>query len=455
MEHRYFKYTAFCPTNDVFEKYGISVDDPDRIEKMYDLAYKIYGDDEKSFPGVAAAAKDYTNRNNALNRFISYHLLDRYAGYYDLTCFDGNGKNDVLYKYFDSNHWDIADWYETMMPYSIIKASYPIAQLTPGVTGLYINRRGLKNKVREGCRGAKVTKPDAMEYDQTAAVNGIYHYIDDVLWYGKNPTTGQHAWKTLFDERIRTDASTLSPDFMTSGARGHSTKFYSQLGGKYGKGGQGNRAATNVNTCLGFKPGSAKNFYFNDATHVHVRNRVLTFWSYQGDEVTVKGNYDLTLKLPPVPEGTWEVRFFTCIGFASRGIVQFYIDDIPQGIPFDMRVNGSGAGWQADTSDEEQNAAFDKQFRNMGWMKGMQCYDSCIGGAEATHRYGNNFAKGFRSHDTNLRRIIGEFYSDGHSDHYLRFQQKIDSPENEMNFDCLELCPSSVYKNTEIAEDPY
>ena len=59
------------------------------------------------------------------------------------------------------------------------------------------------------------------------------------------------------------DGSTLSPDFLTSGARGHYTRSNIEHG-KFGLGGQTKNAASNTNTCLGFKAGFAKNFYYSE-----------------------------------------------------------------------------------------------------------------------------------------------------------------------------------------------
>ena len=88
--------------------------------------------------------------------------------------------------------------------------------------------------------------------------------------------------------------------------------------------------------------------------------------------------YDIEVTLPPVPEGDYELRMGTCVDFPNRGIVQYYIDGVPQGIPFDMRSAGNSTkiGWQADGTDAEQNAAFDKQFHYRGWMKGPKAYST-------------------------------------------------------------------------------
>ena len=105
---------------------------------------------------------------------------------------------------------------------------------------------------------------------------------------------------------MRFDASTTAPEFMTSGARGRDG--YDQ--------------------CTGFKNGFLKGWTFTDETLVSCRNRHTDFDSYQGDEVVLLGQYDFTFKLPPVPEGTYEIRLgYTAL--ASRGIIRAYYDGQP------------------------------------------------------------------------------------------------------------------------------
>lgn len=439
-EKRYYNFTVFMVQDKVLkEKYGIETwKDLDR--KAHELYDPVYPED--------ANDTVYTSRRNALNRFISYHILDRYGSYYSLTANDGVGSDCKLRNNFNRRKWDIADWYETLMPHSLMKFSFP----SGSKEGLYINRRGVQSRADERgvfVRGAEVYKPSQVTINQTA-VNGIYHYIDDIVAYD------QTTQEVVLNERIRLDCSTLSPDFMTKltdgeTARGHFTRT-SHENGRYGDGGQGNIAANNKNTCIGFKGGYVRNFDYNDKTHVHVRMRVLGFYSYQGDEVTVKGRYDLNIKLPPVPKGTYEVRMFTCSGFASRGIMQAYIDGKPQGIPFDMRKHGSELFGNKTNeqlgNDPDAIAAFDKSIHNLGWMRGCGCYIPGDYSSPAT-------GEPFRDKGDNVRKILGTFYTDGKSDHYLRLQQKMESEENEMNFDFIELCPSSVYNNEYFAEDQW
>jgi hypothetical protein len=312
--------------------------------------------------------------------------------------------------------------------------------------GLYINRRGVQARADyRGVRmkGSKVYTPSEVKVDQTA-VNGVYHYINEIVHYGRETQ------EVVLDERMRFDCSTLSPDFMNSGARGHYTKS-SNENGKYGLW-DATANHNNKNTCLGFKAGFVKNFKYDNGTHLHVRPRVLSFWSYQGDEVTVKGIFDLEVKLPPVPAGTYELRFFTCVDFPSRGIIQAYLDGKPCGIPFDMRPGGRDPkiAWQSDAElgDDDAIAAFEKNFRNRGWMKGPHSYwgaNSEAGGTKS--------AESFANKANTLRKIITTFTTDGKTDHYLRIQQRMQSRDNEMNFDFIELCPSTVYNNEFYPED--
>ncbi len=447
-EKRLFKFTAFIEPDSIYEQeFAARGYDPSlpNLEKMKLLAKEIY---DPMYP-EDASIDDITDRKNSLNRFISYHLLDRIGTYYTLTCVDG--QNSTLAKNWKRNKWDIADWYETMMPHSIMKFSFP----SGSEAGLYINRRGVQSRPDERgvkIRGAKVFTPNEVKVDQTA-VNGVYHYIDRIIHYG------EETQKVVLDERLRIDASTLSPDFMNSGARGHYTKS-SNENGKYGLW-DATSNKNNRNTCLGFKAGFTKNFEFSNDTHIHVRPRVLSFWSYQGDEVTVKGIFNITLKLPPVPAGTYELRLFTCVGFQSRGIVQAYFGQAPEGetpalmpcgIPFDMRPEGTSPmiGNKTDTElgDDDAIAAFDKAFRNRGWMRGPHSY------ANATSEAGGTASStSFCNLGRTIRRIITTFYTDGTDNCYLRLQQKMASTNNEMNFDFIELCPSSVYNNSDFPED--
>ena len=434
MRRRYYGFTGFIEPDEVYRRHGIN-----NLDDLKAHAKKVY---DEMYPEDADVT-DPTDRRNSLNRFVSYHFMDRRAAYNQLTV-----DNIMLNANFDRRHWDVAEWYETMMPYSIVKISFPSGR----DAGRYVNRRGVQMRP-DGrgvfVRGSKILSPNEAGRNQTA-VNGVYHYLDDLIDYGLNTQ------EIVLNERIRVDASTLSPDFMTSGARGHAVRGVGgcpQYPGQYGAQSLSTDPTQNNNTCLGFKAGTVKNFKFSDVnTHLHVRNRYMTFWNYQGDEVTICGMYDVTFKIPPVPEGDYELRIQVCIGHSNRGIIQVYFDGLPCGIPFDMRIHGDhpSIGWRSDDSlgDQEAIAAYDKALRNRGWMKGPASYGS-------TAPDGSGTRLPMRNTPDQMRKIYTTFHSDGKTDHYVRVQQKLESTNGTFAFDFMELCPKSVYNNEFYPEDKW
>lgn len=440
MPIRYIKFTVFAEPDEVFvNKYGVT-----NLDGLKALASQLY---DPMYPEDAGIT-DPTDRRNSLNRFVSYHMLPFQASYYQLTCVDG--PNSTLAGLFNRRKADISDWYETMMPHSLMKFSFPLG----AESGLYINRRGVMNRPdNKGVfiRGAMVATPEEMS--DNMALNGTYYYIDDILAFDQ---TTQNS--IIGAERLRMDCTTLSPDFLTSGARGHYTTSTIE-NGKYGRGGQGASAVSNCNHSLGFKGQFTKNFKFNDTqTHLHVRNRVLSFWSYEGDEVTIQGNFDVTVKLPPVPEGDWELRLGSCFGYNNRGIVQYYFGTENNmtvcGMPQDMRPSGTNPiiEWKSDSylGDALAILNFDVELHKKGLMKGPANY-----GSGASGETGGGMGTAFRLQDNTLRKVIVRFHSDGKSDYYLRMKQLLDVPTITMDFDYIELCPKCVYDNEYYNEDIY
>ena len=307
--YRYYKYTVFAETNDVFAAKGIH-----NLEDLKAYAKQVY---DAIYP-EDAAVDDPTDRRNSLNRFVAYHILNRHASYYELTAVDG--PNSTLAKNFNRDAMDISDWYETMMPHASMKFSFP----NGSEEGLYINRRGVQDRAdAQGMkvRGAKVIRPQI----NNTHINGLYYYVDDIVCYTP---------ETLGGELWRVDATTLSPDFMIpvgdgTNARGHWTRSNIEMG-KYATN-DSSTGIDNTRTCVGFMPPWIENFQFANSTFVYVRPRTLTSWDYQGDAVYIGGYADVTIKLPPLPNGTYEIRQGALTNFASFGAVQYYLDDVLQG----------------------------------------------------------------------------------------------------------------------------
>ncbi|MBO4850837.1 MAG: fasciclin domain-containing protein [Prevotella sp.] len=388
-EKRYFKYTAFVEPDSVYKTHGIN-----NLDDLKAYAKRVY---DETFPEDAGLYDDdFKNRKNPLNRFVSYHLLPR-IGQYNSWVMSGELREHCWYTSLS----DPEEFYETMCPGTMMRFAGPPA-------GLFINRKGLQN--RYTVRGVKVLSPSESGSTDQNALNGVYHYLDDILAY--TPQVRD----VVLNCRIRIDATVLSPDFMNCNGRG-----------RYGE-----------DILTGFKNKYITDWKVSDETYVGVHSDVGYWNSYQANAVCISGVFDVAFKLLPVPSGTYEIRLGYTVG-EERGVVQVYLNNEPCGIPVDLRVYGPdpNIGWVEDTDDEEENTANDKAMHNRGYMKGMDSYRPWD--ADNPLR-GNNW---------NLRRVLATQYLDSNKTYYLRFRQVLDDPDRYWSFDYIELCPKSVYGSPE------
>ncbi len=388
-EKRYFKYTAFVEPDSVYRVHGIN-----NIDDLKAYAKRIY---DETFPEDAGLYdEDFRHRKNPLNRFVSYHLLPR-IGQYNSWVVSGDLREHCWYTSLS----DPEEFYETMCPGTIMRFAGPSA-------GLFINRKGLQNKF--SVRGVKVLSPSESGSIDQNALNGVYHYLDDILAY-----TTEVRDKVL-NCRIRVDATVLSPDFMNCNGRG-----------RYGE-----------DILTGFKNQYITDWKVSDETYVGVHSDVGYWNSYQANAVCISGVFDVAFKLLPVPSGTYEIRLGYTVG-EERGVVQVYLNNEPCGIPVDLRVYGPDPviGWVEDTDDAEENIANDKAMHNRGYMKGMDSYRPW------------DADNPLRSNNWNLRRVLATKYLDSNQTYYLRFRQVLDDPDRYWSFDYIELCPKSVYGSPE------
>ena len=288
-EKRYFKYSAFVETDSIYRLHGIN-----NLDDLKAYAKQVY---DQSYPEDAGLYDDdFKNRKNPLNRFVSYHLINRIGLYEDWVTL-----GTILENCHITNVADPEDYYETMAPHSIMRFCYASDQL-------YINRKGVARNA--SVRGVRVLKREESGGHQQSAMNGVYHYIDDILTYSDNVRNN------VLNRRLRIDGTTMSPDFMNANARVHWME-QSHL--------------------TGFKNAYVTDWKMSDETFVGVHSEQQSWWSYEGNAICVSGIYDISMKLPPVPfSGTWEIR----MGFSQgedRGVAQVYLNNEPCGIPVSFR----------------------------------------------------------------------------------------------------------------------
>ncbi len=396
-------FTFLVEPDEVYNKAGIYT-----IEQLIDYAKNIY---DESYPNDADVS-DFTDRRNSLNRFVSYHILPFQCGYNSF-----NPRSDIVSMY-NKGIIDPEDYFETFCPHTLMRIS------TSKDKNIYINRRdkegnGTKDFKGKLYPGIRIRKPSEIDSTAQLSHNGVYHYIDDILTYSTLVRD------TILDRRIRVDVTTLSPDFMTSGRRQRVPEADYQ--------GSGFKNPTNFHT-------------FNEDFVLSLRDASTHSYAYEGDGIDIQGNFDMYVKLPPIPhDGTWQFRM-SFRSNAACGIVQQYWaegspeDWQPLGIPSDLRVDltDPSVGWiiDSDLPDAEAVDALDKSMKNRGWMKGA---DSQLTNNGTLHRDQNTMG----------RRILYTGYMYANRDYYLRLKQILDNSQAEMLFDYIELVPKNVYDNGE------
>ena len=450
-EKREFKFTVFAMPDTALANYsdeywtgGIH-----NVSELRQYAEKVYPE---------GAGLPDSVRASSLNKLLSYHILPCWLSYDQFN----TRQEKVIQRRLYLKEYDVEDFFETMLPHSIMRISTPY----PGGTyekplGIFINRRGTQEigLVAEGIRIAQDASEYNLEGDITnICVNGGYHYINKLLVY--DTFTRETALKC----RMRIMCCTLSPDFINSRGRG---RF---------NGDPSNGGVKNIDKMVkAYKVGYCKNFeWVDEQTKFFVRYRDASFGTFYGDEITVRGSYDIAFRLPPVPsDGNYEIRVWNNSLASSssqndRGIAQFYFhqynpsvdattywrnwDWTPEGIPVDLRIGGGDAriGMVADdddrytsmTTSQKAQAIYlnDRAMRIRGYLKPMDSYTKSTSS--------DNTGDPIRGDENCYRKIICNEYLRANNDYYIRMRQVYED-DGVFPFSFIEIVPKSIYEANE------
>ena len=383
---------------------------------------------------------DYTNPWNTLNMFMRYHIL-KFKVPYDKLVYDENQVSKV----------SLFEYYETMLPYTLSKV-----MRVSGVLRLnrWVTNSSLTDRVAELASNAiQTVKQPGIEitHNTLQALNGYIHPIDGMLVYDKNVPQG------VLNERMRFDDCSLFGEMMSNNLRCASDADIKALnGGQTGK--DGALGGSYVRILDGFLDNCK--IYNGTNTRLYYLPGQSNGWSnFQMDEFNCMGTYDFAFRLPPVPDGTYELRMgYTANG--NRGMVQFYLGTSSAqtsmralDIPLDMRVvpkdNADGSpdentGWCLYTKTSDQGVETDQNMHNLGWMRGPLYYTLGKGGSTTG-----------RSNAQDLRRVIVK-QSFKQGEYWLRFKTVLpDNTTTQFHLDYIEFCPENVYNNTKYVEDMY
>lgn len=431
-EHRYYGYTFFAETDDFWEgelgKPALDITVEDVVDYLIDRNY---------YPN-ALKDKNYSNIQNVLNLFVTYHFLPM-----RLTA-------DRLVL-----HWNEKGYTKTLKQPSVVQSEYYTCMghrrlikflESAESEGVCINRFPRIDNSRRGTYHETGCDPDKVGIHvptpkmtgEYGVRNAIIYPLDQILVYD------QHTRNCLHRERIRWDITAQLPEFMNNDIR---LQYYYN-GTRWGL--PSSDLYSYLDDCY---IGEGSYFFYYNGYNEAMKN-------YQGDELNIRGYMDVTFRLPPVPAmGTYELRFNIQSDGYNRGMVQFYWGYdrnhlTAMGIPLDIRMSGlerrttagtfpSGVGWERDTDDDDYNAEVDRRMRNNGFMKGAEIY--CDGG--------QGIEKMARADPLIVRRVILRETMDPDKTYYLRFKTVLDDPTREFYVDYLEFCPKEVFDNPETPED--
>ncbi len=427
-------------------------------EKWYDvLAEKgLWSTEELRYVNSVSTGTDYKSRNNALNMFVSYHIL--YAGM---------PQNELVYeKNSHPSTWNYTngcqpfDYYETMLPGTIMKI------WEPSGTQLYINRYrtfntltdelgsetaenagalandyGIHRLLREGVRIARTS--DNLPYETNIQTyNGYIHGLRSMLVYDELVPKG------VLHERMRFDSTTFIVEFINNNIRMSTSTLMSAKNG----GGSGARVAFPLN-------------YFDNVVSFSPENKFRynvkgAYNAWQSDTFQGWGNYDLAIRLPHIPTGTYEFRIFYT-PMAHGGMMQFYLGTSPSlssmmalDIPLDVRIgiDDPRIGSTTYFEEDDMGVATDAAMRNRGYMRGLFSYRDHPEYSD----WGPTVNQRSDKRNASLRKILSRQQFKQSEDYWFRIKNVIqDETDLKWQFDYIEFVPVDVVDNDTYSEDWY
>ncbi len=463
-KHRKYGFTIFAEPDEVWEaELGKSVEDITVNDiKNWLISKNVYTD--------ATTDDNYTSEDNIVNQFVTYHILpeklssDRLVIHY----------NEYGYYWTTSTSYTIPvyEYFVTMGKRRLLKV-FESAESD----GVYLNRFPV---LRNGRGEFGSEKQDINDYHESGMfrevgssvaiypdenvgnkvytdtygsathhniLNSTIYPIERILVYTEN------VQRRLAGERLRIDVASLFPEMMNNDIRRPLSP--------YPDGAPRTKAfPVEYNYLADVSMQKGTKFYY--------LNGLNQGWSnYQMDEFNVIGQYEFTMKLPPVPmKGHYEIRFGVSSGSSHRSMCQVYFGDnlsyLPAaGIPMDLRIgfvrhrfaNGdqqSNFGYVSDAvyaaevnlSSEEMDE-ITKNLRARGFMKGPKSF--LIG----TSASANNGMQA--EHVT--RRIMVSADLDPDKTYYIRFKSVLNDTQAQFFMDYLEFVSKEVYDNPVEPED--
>ena len=458
-------YTIFAETDEVFAKAGINNFEDLKaycVEKYKDAASWYDYVREKGI--TISTGDDYENPFNVVNMFVRYHIVN-----------GAMNMDKLIYKKVDAKtnaNWNFAfggepyDYFETLLPHTLIKVWQPLHHNTNSSTNIWINRYRPYNTLTDevGSMGSEELEAIRKQgmitgvqiVDNTDAslntFNGYVHRIRSILLYDRNVP------EKVLNERLRFDVIAAQPELATNGIRGELNAT-----NPYGS-----------NTSYFAYP---LDFFdnikcYNSSTHL-LSCTPGPWRCWESDQLQGWGLYDFAIRIPSVPSGVYEVRIdFPAISYG--GMMQFYIGTSSRassmqavGLPFDIRIPMANVGWTNADQEPDYGVESDAKLRSNGYMRCPCSFSrgtynsiqdpvhdpSLISGSTNCRTEGDGLSNG----NLMARRIITTMQFNQSEEYWFRLKSLInDDTSLKWFLDFIELVPvTSVVNSMNYSEDWY
>ncbi|MGM9710256.1 MAG: fasciclin domain-containing protein [Prevotella sp.] len=424
-QRRLYGYTALLETDSVLALNGINT-----VDDMREYAKRHYDGGE----GLAD-----NDPNSPLYRFVAYHLIDC-----KLTTNELCPARDMTV----TKDWEVEQWlYETFRDgkYSMDNFLFPMARNTIiGVQQFYWRStirqtpvfNDLRNPYDPKWNNFTAEADNVVTIDQANSnqdcLNGILHPLTGMLYYRED----------IFHKRMRMDFALFMPEMWNNGLRNTNNLIFRQ---GYFK-----------NIKYEDKDGITLNYFINWGNH--------SFWL--GDKFQMSGRCNVDVTIGPIPSGSYEVRIGYHVVTGTFGVVQYYLDGEPCGIPLDQSISSKDdpeigfvqvwdylyggtesnpiMSWNTgrETPDDWYGYDNDKAMHNRGYMKAP---DSYAGQELANGDTSGPIHAGSARNDTwSVRRVLKLVTWPTTTTHTLRISNLMDK---SFDLDYIEFIPKDMIEN--------
>ncbi|MBQ4621869.1 MAG: hypothetical protein IJB28_04375, partial [Bacteroidaceae bacterium] len=362
------------------------------------------------------------------------------------------------------------DYYETMLPHTLMKIWQPLYQPTGAKANLWINRWRENNTLTDeiGTFGSDAThqiKQDGCMIvkakSNIQSYNGYIHTLDRPLVYDANVPNG------VLHERMRIDVGTMLYELINNDIRFASA---AEIG------------AMNLNGTAGDQTRLPLD-YFDNLVSYNTKTKLSWYttgaWrAWEADQLSGWDENDFAFRLPPVPTGDYEIRIiYPPMG--NSGLQQYYIGTStnpssmqPMGIPVDARYPNTdvdadriASGYLKSTEFEDYGVASDLVMRNHGYMRAPASFsrgtyntiknrvtspDELIATISNCCRYEEGYGTSM------MRKILGVQHLEQNQTYWIRLKNLLTGYDQlGFSIDFIELVPLDIVNSQNFTEDWY